>query len=480
MGEHSSEDYLDNLLNSVDGAEMNENVQNIQEEFEETMSSKTESDFLREFESELESEAYDDYISDFESELEAERSSSEENLEEENVFKMADDDESLDDMLSHMENLSSEGYEEDVTRTMDTDDPMLGSLEELDSAVGEFDSAMEQRQMEENGSVTEDVSDDTVFSEEEDAELANIVGLELAEEIGEPSLEDLAEAGLDELANFDQIAESMEEGVSEEEAGKEKKKGSFLEKLKLIFFGEDDDEVDLDNLTVSNIDGVEEPDGDGKKAKKEKKKKEKKEKPPKEKKEKKEKPPKPPKPKKEKPPKEKDNTPPLPKGPVFMIWLMAGSLGVLVMLGTNLGSYSSGVSSAKVLYDVGSYAEAYQKLAGLELKEKDLELYEKVKTMASIASEYDSYIRYMNYGRKDLALDSLVCAVGRCETNAENIEKYGCENDLKELKKKIKKVLKQTYKMSMSDAKNLYAIEDRNEYTIALKGKLEELGMNED
>ena len=37
MSDHSSENYLDNLLNSVDGTGMNESEQKIQEEFEKTM-----------------------------------------------------------------------------------------------------------------------------------------------------------------------------------------------------------------------------------------------------------------------------------------------------------------------------------------------------------------------------------------------------------------------------------------------------------
>lgn len=514
MSSHSSENYLDNLLNSMDGVKLNEAEaeQIIQEEFVDTMGSKTESDFLKEFESELESEAYNDYISDFENELESgQKEENQSVVEEEDIFKMADDDASLDDMLSHMESLSADGYEEDeVTQTMDTEDPMLGSLEDLDSAVGAFDTAMEESGLGEQ-TAESDLSEvnEPLLSEEKDAELSDILGVEEISESGE--VEESVTAGedvldglggldsLDELGNFDEVSEEEPEPDGKKKGKKEKKKkeksegGGFLEKLKLIFFGEDDeDDIDLDQVDVSNIDGL--SDGDqqilkelgaedgttdkkGKKKEKKKKEKPKKEKPEKEK---KEKPPKQPKPKKEKKPKEKDNTPPLPKVPVFMIWLMAGSMGLLVMLGTNLTSYSEGVTTAKSLYDTASYTEAYQKMAGLEIKEKDVELYQKVSTMASISSEYDSYLRYMTYGRKDLALDSLICAAGRCELNRENAVEYGCEEDLDALEKKIKKTLKKKFKISLKEALEFYAIDDRNEYTIALKDKIVELGINED
>ena len=158
---------------------------------------------------------------------------------------------------------------------------------------------------------------------------------------------------------------------------------------------------------------------------------------------------------------------------------MAASLGLLVILGTNLTSHSGGIRTAKLLYDTGSYTEAYQEIRGLSIKsEEDKELYHRISTMASVASEYDSYISYMNYGRKDLALDSLICAVGRCELQKENAAIYGCEEDLKRLKKNVKTALKKKFKMSMSEALELYQIDDRNEYTIELKGKMEKLGIN--
>ena len=62
----------------------------------------------------------------------------------------------------------------------------------------------------------------------------------------------------------------------------------------------------------------------------------------KEKKEKKEK-----KDKKEKKPKVKDDTPPLPKGPVALVCVLAVSIFVLVFFGTDLIHYSSSLSKAK-------------------------------------------------------------------------------------------------------------------------------------
>ena len=157
--------------------------------------------------------------------------------------------------------------------------------------------------------------------------------------------------------------EEIEEtaGKQKKAAGKEKK--GLIGKLADMLFGDDEEETkasedvvvpemgDLENISEENLEilkelesaekvaAPEEPEGKKKKRKREKK--EKKEKKPKEKKERKK------REKKPKPPKEKDNTPPLPKKPVILIFLMAASILVLVLLMSKLIGYTSSISAAK-------------------------------------------------------------------------------------------------------------------------------------
>ena len=62
MAKKTSENYLDNLLNSING----DNAFETEEDF-------SSDDFLREFENELVSEEFSNYMADFELEIEAER-----------------------------------------------------------------------------------------------------------------------------------------------------------------------------------------------------------------------------------------------------------------------------------------------------------------------------------------------------------------------------------------------------------------------
>lgn len=530
MGDQSSENYLDNLLSSISSFVEDRDAAAFNKEIDGSISSTSEQDFLRQFENELESEAYDDYISDFEMELEADQREEKDPYarEKEDTDVIADDDESLEDMLANMEKLSAEPpLEESDGMTMDTDDPDIGSLEDLDMAVDAFDVPPETDDMgvvdfsaenleidtlgtdsiDSDGTAEADVTDigedmsDLMDLLDED-NVAGIEELPAKENSGVEELGGLDDLGLDGLDGLEDIQEATEEepqsassdgGDTEQsdELGEAKKKMGFLAKLKLILFGEDDEEevegsladgMDISELSDANQEllkeltaGDEKPD---KKAKKEKKKKEKKEKKPKEKKEKKPKKEKPPKPKKEKKPKEKDTSPPLKKGSVLLIFFMAGSLTVLVFIGTELTTYKNSLNETEKLYNKGSFTEAYEAIKGLKVKEADEQLYNKVATLAAISSKYEAFVTFNAYGRNDLAFDSLVCAAGRCGVNEKNAQEYNCEMELETLRVTIENELKDKYNMSIEEAMELYSLSDRTDYTIALQKKLVELGLD--
>ena len=210
------------------------------------------------------------------------------------------------------------------------------------------------------------------------------------------------------------------------------------------------------------------------KPKKEKKKKEKKKKEPKPKKPKKVKAP---KPKKEKKPREKDHTPPLPKGPVIAIVVMVASLFGLIMLGTNLLGYQSNVNTAREEYGKGSYVEAFSKLQGLKIREKDSEFYDQLQVLAVVSEKYQDYLVFSNKGRQDIALDNLICAYGRYDLNKQKAQDANCDVEYEQLGGKIIKSLLEDYDMTGDEALQIYNAKNRKEYTLKLHAKLKSLGL---
>ena len=211
---------------------------------------------------------------------------------------------------------------------------------------------------------------------------------------------------------------------------------------------------------------------------------------------------KPKKPKKEKKPKaskEKkerigwEKGPKLPKGPVIVIWVFVMSIVVFVLICTFLLGNNSKVTDAQNTYnqaiaDLGQnkadsielYTKAYSRLSGLKLSGDDEKLYNKLSVLAAVSGKYDAYKSFSDSGYVTMAADSLVCAAGRCAVNADNAKEYGCELQLEQLKNIISDTLSSQYGLSYDDAIALYNIDDRDDYTLALTQKLNELGIKEE
>lgn len=275
------------------------------------------------------------------------------------------------------------------------------------------------------------------------------------------------------------------------EKGKKEKKAddsSFMSKFSKILFGDDeeDEEVlesgEIGSISDENREILEEMDKaekkkakqEAKKAKQEAKKKAKKEKPKKEKK------PKPPKEKKQKPAEPKEKSKPLPKLPVFLIFLMAGSLGLLVFLGSNLVGYSNAKAEAQAAYDRGDYVEAYHKLRGLNIKEADTELYERSRLVSYLQKEKDAYDSFERLGMYPEALDSLILLVGKYDKFYNEVSAVNGGNEFATLLSEAEANLNANFGVSLDEARQAYAvaIRDRGEYTKQVYGFLERFGIS--
>lgn len=528
----AQEDFLDALLSGAKDTEfgMNRKRPDTNPMYSRRVS-KSEADFLKEFEAELLDGEDDllDIFEDFTKAAEPEDRVENETVQEETVepqqsFELGDMD--LSALVNEVADvMSSTKPEESVPEESVLEEASLLDMIEAEPSVAQSQSgdAAESIPMdadpidvfenffgsEDSGSV--DDANPSVGSEgidlgnlgEED--LMNLLaGTDGLEDIGNLlSNSDATELPLDEMDAFTVFAESemsaqqisAESAIEEEIADKKGKKGAkidLLGKLKGIIGSflkdEEEDGVEIkaakaptaEALAGENADILAELEALDEKPSKKDKKNKKEKKPKKAKATKAPKAKKPPKPKKEKKPKVVDNTPPLPKGPVIMIWIMVGSLVALVLLGVNLIKYNTPVANAKSLQNQGHYAEAFNQLVGLEIKEKDMEMYNQLAVLATVDSEINAYEVFEKAGKVDKAFDSLICAAGRCYINEEEAEVYGCSGQLEIMKKAVSTELEQKYNMTYEEALEMYKIRHRNDYTIALYKKLTELGIEWD
>lgn len=479
MSDKSTENYLDNLLDSM----------NKLQDTDTKMSGADQDEFLKKFEDELENETYDEYLSNFEKELDRENEQAKGQALNVQTPAPDDKDASLDDMLTEFDRRMKEqetqsdkqdnvedGNQEKAAESIITNEPQM--VEE----IGEPDLA---------GNASKDILDIL------DSDGLDNIGDLLEGKTGETG------ADIDDYASSQmKVHETADAAVDAQDTEKK----SILKRIISFFTKEpqsddvtdiqstaEDAETDAKTLSDENKQILEALDADGElneaTDKRKKGKKPKKEKKPK--KAKKEKKPKAPKEKKERMGWEKG--PKLPKGPVIVIWLFVMSIVVFVLICTFLLGNNSKVIDAQNTYnqaiaDIGQnkadsielYTKAYSRLSGLKLSGEDKQLYNKLSVLASVSGKYDAYKSFSDSGYVTMAADSLVCAAGRCAVNAENAKEYGCELQLEQLKTIISDTLSSQYGLSYDDAIALYNIDDRDDYTLALTQKLNELGIKEE
>lgn len=169
----------------------------------------------------------------------------------------------------------------------------------------------------------------------------------------------------------------------------------------------------------------------------------------------------------------------MPKKPVILIFVMAISILVLILLGSANIQYSQDIRNAKDCYGKGDYTGAYHSINGAEIKKKDEGLYRKIMIMANIQQEYDTYETMMDLEEYELALDALVRGIGRCNNFVDEATEFGARPELEQWKSIIAHSLEEQFGVSEEQAKELCAIHKRKDYTKALWAILVELGLQQ-
>ncbi len=164
------------------------------------------------------------------------------------------------------------------------------------------------------------------------------------------------------------------------------------------------------------------------------------------------------------------------KKPVVLIMVMAASFLALVLVGTNLFGYTLSFNNAKQAYELGDYQAAFADVSGLTVKEADQETYQKYSIMANAAGEYQAYQTFMENGIYDMALDSLIRAVGRCDKYSEEAAAYGCSTELAKIRDQAVAGLS-GFGLTQERAQELYAERERDTYSQELYSILAAAGL---
>ncbi len=149
-----------------------------------------------------------------------------------------------------------------------------------------------------------------------------------------------------------------------------------------------------------------------------------------------------------------------------IIFVMFAAVLCLITVGTSYYNYKISIDKAQFDFDLQRYDDAYNDVYGLDIKEEDMELYDKIMTVQYVNVQLLSYMRYNSLDMDAEALDSLMKGLRRYETFIQHGTELGVKEDLNYLKKQIVQQLYDVFGITEEDAYTMLALESQDEYSL--------------
>ncbi|MCM1082757.1 MAG: hypothetical protein NC428_04690 [Clostridium sp.] len=149
---------------------------------------------------------------------------------------------------------------------------------------------------------------------------------------------------------------------------------------------------------------------------------------------------------------------------VFAIFI---ALGVLIVLGSNTFNYSQVIKKATDYFERQRYRLAYDEVSGVDVKEDDQELKDRIYTVMYVERLYESYENNLSLNRPDKALDALLRGLEKHDVHYAEAVELGIAEDIDGCKAKIVTALWNTYGISEEEAYGIIALKGQ-EYSTRL------------
>ncbi len=152
---------------------------------------------------------------------------------------------------------------------------------------------------------------------------------------------------------------------------------------------------------------------------------------------------------------------------VIVVFVLFFALAAGVVLGTNNFSYSQVIKKAANYFERQRYRLAYDEVSGVEVKEKDQDLKDRIYTVMYVERLYESYENNMKLGRADKALDALLRGIQKYDEHYDEAVELDIVKDIDSCRDKIINALWNTYGITEETAYQILAMEGQ-EYTKTL------------
>ncbi|MHB8132273.1 MAG: hypothetical protein ACYDEX_25245 [Mobilitalea sp.] len=150
----------------------------------------------------------------------------------------------------------------------------------------------------------------------------------------------------------------------------------------------------------------------------------------------------------------------------FIVFLFFGLLVLLLLVGTNVLSYTLSIQNATNYFDKQKYTQAYNEVYGIEIKDEDIEIYDKIMTVMFVNKQLNSYNSYYSMEKYPEALDSLLKGLSRYEKYIELATMLGIKTDLDYVRSQILAELNNEFNLTEIEALKLIDYENMEEYSL--------------
>ena len=131
-------------------------------------------------------------------------------------------------------------------------------------------------------------------------------------------------------------------------------------------------------------------------------------------------------------------------------------------------SYSLSIKNATDYFGRHKYTQAYNEVYGIDLKDEDIELYDKIMTIMFVNKQLNSYNCYYHMRKYPEALDSLLKGLQRYDKYAELATMLGIKTDLDYVRDQILAELYNVFGLTEEEALRIIDSENRMQYSIAV------------
>ncbi|HKL79856.1 MAG TPA: hypothetical protein VJ888_05400 [Mobilitalea sp.] len=151
-----------------------------------------------------------------------------------------------------------------------------------------------------------------------------------------------------------------------------------------------------------------------------------------------------------------------------IVFAFLGLMVLLLLLGTSIFSYTLSVKNAKTYFERRKYTQAYNEIYGMDIKDEDLEIYEKIVTVMFVNKQLNSYNNYFAMEKYPEALDSLLKGLSRYDKYIKLATMLGIETDLNYVRGQIMAELNNVFDLSDEAAAAIISSESQLKYSVAV------------